>query len=45
VEETKLFSKLRIPAIEQVDLALVVGYGDETPAVHERVKNNLIYIN
>ena len=45
VEETKLFSKLQIPANEQVDLALVVGYGDETPAIHERVENNLIYIH
>jgi len=32
-------------ANEQVDLALVVGYGDETPAIHERVENNLIYIH
>ena len=45
VEETGLFSKLNVPNNEKVDLAIALGYGDETPAVHERIKNNLIYID
>jgi len=45
VEETRLFSRLNIPDTEKVDLAIVLGYGDEIPVVHERVKGNLTYID
>lgn len=45
VEGTKGYSKLNIPDTEKVHLALIFGYGDETPAAHERVKDNLFYID
>jgi len=44
VMETKSYSKLNIPANEQVLLSVIVGYGDETPEVHERKKDNAIYL-
>ena len=44
VEKTKHFSKLNIPSTDQVHLAIIIGYGDETPEVHERNKNNIFYI-
>lgn len=45
VEETKIFSRLHVPASEEVKLAIIMGYGDETPAIHERNKNNLLFID
>ena len=45
LEGTKVYSKLNIPDTEKVHLALIFGYGEETPAAHERVKNNLFYID
>lgn len=45
VEETPVFYRLRIPAAEQVQLAVILGYGDETPEVHKRVKDNAIFID
>lgn len=45
VEGTKVYSKLKIPDTEKVHLAVIFGYGDETPSAHERVKNNLFYID
>lgn len=44
VEKTSDYSKLRIPETEQILLALVIGYGDETPEVHERKNNNVFYV-
>ena len=43
IEQTNAFSKLEISANEQVHLALIVGYGNEKPELHERVKNNVFY--
>ncbi|HLI92180.1 MAG TPA: nitroreductase family protein, partial [Puia sp.] len=45
VEKTKIFSRLHVPASEEVKLAIILGYGDETPEVHERNKNNLLFID
>ncbi|HET6991983.1 MAG TPA: nitroreductase [Bacteroidia bacterium] len=45
VEETKNFSKLRVPQSEEVLLAVILGYGDETPEVHERIKDNVVFID
>jgi nitroreductase len=45
VEKTKLFPKLKVPDSEQVFLALIVGYGDESPELHERKKDNIIFIH
>ena len=44
VEETKLYTKLQIPKTEKVELALVLGHGDEQPPVHDRLKDNVVYI-
>jgi nitroreductase len=45
VEYTDAYTKLGIPKNETVNLAIVVGYGDETPAVHVRSTNNVTYIS
>jgi len=45
VEHTDIFYKLRIPATEKVQLAVILGYGDETPEVHKREKDNAIFID
>lgn len=44
VEQTKLFSTLNVPQKEQVQLAIIIGYGDEQPTLHERIKTNVIYL-
>lgn len=44
VEQTKIYSKLRVPKSEQVNLAIVLGYGDENPEPKERIKNNSVFI-
>nr|WP_294860632.1 nitroreductase [uncultured Fluviicola sp.] len=43
VEQTDDYSRLNIPYTHQVHLAIIIGYGDETPDVHERIKNNAHY--
>jgi len=45
VEGTKSFSKLKVPVSEQVYLSIIFGYGDESPDVHERKKDNIIFID
>lgn len=45
VEKTKIFSRLHVPASEEVKLAVILGYGDESPAVHERITNNVLFID
>jgi nitroreductase len=45
VEQTNLYAQLNIPASEQVNLAIILGYGDEDPAIHERKKDNVVFIN
>lgn len=44
VDQTEIYPKLRIPKSEKVLLAIIVGYGDESPAVHDRKRNNITYI-
>lgn len=44
VEQTKIYSKLGVPVTEQVNLAIVLGYGDEMPEAKERVRDNLFFI-
>jgi nitroreductase len=44
VEQTKIYSRLNVPESEHVNLAIILGYGDESPEVKERNKNNLIYV-
>lgn len=43
--ETKLYPRLRIPAEEKVLLAVIIGYGDMEPEMHERRTGNLHYIS
>jgi nitroreductase len=45
VEHTKLYPALKIPADEQVHIAIVLGYGDEQPVVHDRIPGNIFFIN
>jgi nitroreductase len=45
VEKTSIFSRLHVPASEEVKLAIILGYGDESPEVHERLTNNLLFID
>lgn len=44
VEDTKIYSKLNVPKNDQVMLAVILGYGNEAPLVHERKKDNLFFI-
>jgi nitroreductase len=45
VHKTKLFTRLTVPGNEQVFLAVILGYGDEHPAIHERKKDNIIHVH
>lgn len=44
IEQTKIYSRMNIPESEHVHLAIILGYGNESPEVKERIKNNLVYI-
>lgn len=44
VEHTDSYSRLNIPSSEQIHLAIIVGYGNEVPSVHERKKDNVIFL-
>ncbi|MGZ6539884.1 MAG: nitroreductase family protein [Bacteroidia bacterium] len=44
VEQSAVYDQLKAPNSEQVNLAIVIGYGDETPEVHERLKDNAVFI-
>ena len=44
VEKAPEYAYLRIPATEQLLLTIVLGYGDEQPEAHERLKDNIVYL-
>ncbi len=44
ITQTKDFYALNIPAEEEIQLAILVGYGDEEPKLHERLEDNAIYL-
>lgn len=44
VGQTAIFSRLQVPLSEQVHIAVILGYGDETPELHERIKDNAFFI-
>lgn len=44
VDQTKIYPKLGVPDTEHVNLAIVIGYGDENPEAKERIKDNLYFI-
>ena len=43
IEKTTHFVKLDIPKDEKVYLAVIIGYGNESPKLHERNKTNAFY--
>ena len=45
VEQTKIFSRLQVPSSEQVHIAIIIGYGNESPEVHKRIRNNAVFID
>lgn len=45
VEQTKIYTRLGIPASDQVHLAIILGYGDENPEVHKRIRDNSTFID
>jgi len=44
VEKTKDYYKLHIPETEHVQIAIIIGYGDEIPEIHERKKDNAFWV-
>ena len=44
VTQVKDYPMLGIPAGEEVQLAVIIGFGDEHPKPHERVRDNISYI-
>jgi nitroreductase len=44
LEHTKSYSLLPAKADEQIHLSIILGYGDETPEVHKRIRNNVMII-
>ncbi|MFZ1677548.1 MAG: nitroreductase [Saprospiraceae bacterium] len=45
VEQTKMYSRLKILSSEKVHISIIFGYGDETPEVHKRITDNVMYID
>jgi nitroreductase len=45
LNKSKTDSILGISSAEEIKLAIILGYGEEQPAVHERRKDNLKFIN
>ena len=44
INQAKDFYELNIPDTEKIQLAILVGYGDEDPEAHERLDDNVVYI-
>lgn len=45
VEHTKIYSTLNIPSTDEVKLAIVFGYGNESPQMHKRERNNAFFLD
>jgi nitroreductase len=45
IAQTPVYHKLGIPSAEDVQLAVIIGYGAEKPEPHPRVKNNAIFVD
>lgn len=45
IEYTDEYEELKIPSSEQINLAIIVGYGNELPEVHERKKDYARFID
>jgi nitroreductase len=44
IEDTPVYNELGIPEAEKIQLAIVLGYGDEKPEAHIRRTDNVIYL-
>ncbi|AEW00308.1 hypothetical protein A4D02_23555 [Niastella koreensis] len=44
VAQTKDYPLLHIPAEEEVLLSIIIGYGNETPEVHEHKTGNMFFV-
>ena len=44
IEQTDLYPQLNIPKTDSIALAVIIGYGNEVPKVHDRVLDNVIYL-
>lgn len=44
IEKAKDYSKLHIPETEHVQIAIIIGYGNENPEIHERKKDNVFWV-
>lgn len=45
VEDTELYPTLKIPKEDHVVIAVIPGYGNENPEIHERKRDNLFFID
>ncbi|MDO9001313.1 MAG: nitroreductase [Bacteroidota bacterium] len=45
IENTDEYKKLNIPSSEEINLAIIIGYGNENPKFHDRKKDNATFIN
>jgi nitroreductase len=45
IENTDEYELLKVPSSEHINLALIFGYADESPALHERKKDNAVFID
>ena len=44
IEKTDSYAKLRIPEAELVNLAVIIGYGNEHPEVKKRITDNIFFV-
>ena len=44
ITQTKDYYLLNVPDTEQLHLAIIIGYGNEKPAIHERIENNAVFL-
>lgn len=44
IEHTDEYNEFEVPSSEEINLAIIIGYGDETPHIHERKKDNAKFI-
>ncbi len=45
ITHTKCYPQLHLSPMEEIHLALIMGYGDESPEAQKRNKNNLIFFD
>jgi nitroreductase len=44
IENMEEYKNLKVPANQRINLAILVGYPDESPAVHERRTDNAVFL-